>query len=77
MDKLTAEKIREVIGLTDDELTLRILETGASESDLVAALTWLEEDDYIGPETHHLPDRAVARLCEILEQEKGPVEERD
>lgn len=77
MDKLTAEKIREVIGPTDDDVILRILDTGAGESDLVAALTWLEEDDYIGPETHHLPTRAVARLFEILEQEKGPVEERD
>lgn len=77
MAKLTAEKIREVIGPADEQLIVQILDIGAEDTDLLEAMAWLEEDDYVGPERESRPAGLAAQLCALLEQAKGPDEDRE
>lgn len=76
MAKLTGARIREIIGPTDENLIIQILDTGAEDSDLLEAMAWLEEDDYVGPEREARPAGLAAELCALLEQAKGPFEDR-
>lgn len=75
MSKLTANAVREIVGPVDEELIARILATGASEADLLAAVAWVEEDDYMGEESSRRPTGTVARLCAILQEAKETGEE--
>lgn len=77
MAKLTAEKIREVIGLADEQLIIQILDTGAEDTDLLEAMAWLEGDDYVGAEREARPAGLATQLCALLEQAKGPNDDRE
>lgn len=77
MAKLTAARIREVIGPADEDLIIQILDIGAEDSDLLEAMAWLEEDDYVGPEREARPTGLAAQLCDLLERAKGPDEDRE
>lgn len=55
----TAQDIHAVLGRIDAALVADILRTGASRADIVQALGWLDDDDYMGAELHRsLPGRA-------------------
>lgn len=66
MNALNHENVLTIAGPLADDQIARILECGALEEDLLAALAWLNADDAIGRETHHEPSGKVAELCDIL-----------
>lgn len=71
----TAEEIVRILGPLDEAVLLRILETGASPSEVLEAFTWLSSDDQIGTELGHRPRGAGARVLEILECEEPEPDE--
>ena len=66
MDRLTRETTIEIAGTLTDSQIARIIECGANEEDLLAALAWLNSDDAISRDIHHQPSGTVAEICEIL-----------
>ena len=78
MARLTHDRVIEIAGTLTDSLIARILECEADEEALLAALTWLNADDYMGREKLEEPTGKVADLCDILESEEpAPEESRD
>jgi hypothetical protein len=78
MSRLTHDRVIEIAGTLTDSQIARILECGAEEDELLAAVTWLGADDYLGREKLEEPSGRVAALCEILESEEpAPEETRD
>ena len=77
MGTLTAKSVREIVALADDDLVTQLVETGATEADLLAALAWLDEDDQIGKAGVEGPSGHVAQLCDILQAAREtPEDER-
>lgn len=77
MGPLTAKTVRDIVALADDDLVTQLVETGASEADLMAALAWLDEDDTAGKEGIESPTGHIAALCEILQAAREtPEDER-
>ena len=75
MSQLTHDKALEIAGVLTDNQVARILECGAEEEDLLAALAWLNSDDSIEREIHHQPDSKIAQLYEILSAEEPAEDE--
>ena len=67
MGTLTAQTVRDIVALADDDLVTELVETGASEAELMAALAWLDEDDQAGKAGVEAPAGQVAQLCSILQ----------
>ena len=72
----TAEEIIEIVGPLDDSVLMRIIETEATPTEVLEALTWATADDQIGTELEHGPRGAVARVYEILKREEPQPDER-
>jgi hypothetical protein len=75
MAPLTRKEITDITGPLDDELVLRIVDSGASLADLVEAHGWFVDSRAMGKARHHRPAGNVAELCEILEQGWVPREQ--
>ena len=77
MTPLTHDEVLEIAGPLRDIQIARILETGAEEAELMAAVAWLNADDAMGRETHEEPSGRVSILCDILQlDEPAPEEEK-
>ena len=79
MSALTRQQVIDVAGRLDDDLVMKIIETGASLDELLEAHTWLSEDDYMGRELHRPVGGRVAAVFDLLKQteaaereERGP-----
>jgi len=55
---------------------MRIVETEATQAEVLEAFTWATADDQIGTELEHGPLGAVARVYEILKREEPEPDER-
>lgn len=75
MSHLTHERVVELAGPLTDSQIARILQTRADEAALLAAVEWLNADDFIGRAKHGAPSGVVAVLCDILESEEPSPEE--
>lgn len=73
---LTKEDIDEIVGRLDDAATAAIIATEATRDDLLEAYEWLTADDAQHRRLHSAPHGTVARLCDLLEAEIAPPEER-
>ena len=72
MSALTRESIEAITGSLDDELIIQIIDTGASEAELVEAFGWFQDSIGMKAAGHHRPTGLVPSLCEILETSKTP-----
>jgi hypothetical protein len=73
----TADEIIEITGPLEDGVLMRIIETGATASDVIEAFAWSVADDEIGAELEHGPRGVVGRVYDILKREEPePEEER-
>lgn len=72
----SASEIRAIVGPLDDTVIARIVATGASSAEILEAFTWLMADDQLGTELERTCRGRVAEVCEILEDEMQPTEER-
>jgi len=68
--------IDEIVGQLDDALVAAVIATGASREELIEAYAWLTADDALHRDLHHAPQGRVAEICELLEAEIAPPEER-
>jgi hypothetical protein len=73
---LTKEDIDEIVGRLDDAATAAIIATGATRDELLEAYEWLTADDAQHRRLHSAPHGIIARLCDLLEPEITPPEER-
>ncbi len=73
---VTKQDIDEVVGRLDDAAATAIVATGASREELLEAYAWLTADDAQRRRLHRAPSGTVARLCDLLEAEISPPEER-
>ncbi len=64
------------MGPLDDSVLMRIVETEATQAEVLEAFTWATADDQIGTELEHGPLGAVARVYEILKREEPEPDER-
>ena len=64
----TAAEITEILGRLDDEVLVRIIETGATPAEVLEAFTWAQADDQIGTELDRRPRGAAAQVYEILKE---------
>lgn len=62
----SASEVRNILGPVDDEVILRVLETGASPPEVVEALNWRHADDQLGQTLLRQPSGRVAAVCDIL-----------
>ena len=67
---ITKEEIRQVLGPVEDGFAAEIVATGASFQDLMEAWAWLNSDEALINEGHHLPSPRVAELVAMLEPEQ-------
>jgi hypothetical protein len=72
----TVAEIIEIVGLLDDAVLMRIVETEATPAEVLEAFTWATADDQIGTELEHRPRGSVARVYEILKREEPEPDER-
>jgi hypothetical protein len=72
----TAEEIVKIVGPLDDAVLMRIIETGATASEVLEAFTWTTADDQIGTELERGPRGVVAQVYEILRREEPEPDER-
>jgi hypothetical protein len=63
---LTAARVHAVAGTLADAQVAAILKTGASEADLLEALTWFETAGELGRELHRSLAGKVAAIVDIL-----------
>ncbi|MGO8915489.1 MAG: hypothetical protein ACLQJR_06230 [Stellaceae bacterium] len=73
---VTKKDIDEIVGRLDDAATAAIIATGASRDELLEAYAWLTADDAQRHRLHRAPHGMIARLCDLLEAEIAPPEER-
>lgn len=66
MTKLTKEDVLAVAGSIDDDLAAEILQTGATQEELVEALTWLSANASLIWEYHHVPHGRIQHLCDLI-----------
>jgi hypothetical protein len=74
MKQLTSESIGRILGTVDDKTAADILATGATEDELLEAVTWVQADDAMMNKLRPLPSGRVARLVEILQPTPPPLE---
>jgi hypothetical protein len=72
----TAEEIADIVGAVENSTTAAIIATGATRDEVLEANTWLNADNDMHRELHHMPRGVVARVLDILEAEIAPPEER-
>jgi len=75
MSKLTADAVRKIAGQLDENQVIEILNTGASEEELVEAFEWLYADDALSKSRHHAPDSRIALLRDILNRQETAIDE--
>ena len=75
MTRLNAQSVRDILGHAEEEFVLQLIDTGASEADLLAAIAWLDEDDAMGRAHAEPPTGHVAELCRILAEARERPEE--
>lgn len=73
---VTKEDIEEIVGRLDDAATAAIIATGANRDELLEAYAWLTANDAQHRRLHSAPHGTIAWLCELLEAEIVPPEER-
>jgi hypothetical protein len=66
MAALNRERIVQILGDLDDHTMARILDTGATESDLREAVRYTEQDVREGEAAPGSRNAAVTKLCAIL-----------
>jgi len=75
MTQLTAGAVRRIAGPMDETRILEIINTGASEAELVEALEWLHADDAIARQVKHQPSARVSDLRDILSRHDIAIDE--
>ena len=65
----TPAEIQKIVGPVDDAVLMRIVETGATRTEVLEAFTWATADDQIGTELERAPRGVVARVFAILADE--------
>jgi hypothetical protein len=73
--KLTAQKVRQIVGSVDDMTVARIIDTGANTAELLEAYQWLIADEAFSDAPRALSGN-VRQIYEILETELPAVEDR-
>jgi hypothetical protein len=73
--KLTAQKVRQIVGSVDDVTVARIIDTGANTAELLEAYQWLIADEAFADAPRSLSG-SVRQIYEILETELPSVEDR-
>ena len=76
MTMLTRKDVIAVLGPVDDDLILEIIGTGATQTELAEAYTWLRSDEALMNEGRPLPSGRVGALVDIL-QTSEETEERE
>lgn len=75
--QVTDTEIREALGPnTDDSLVMAIRGTGASYGDIIQAMEWLEDDDYMGKNLKKSLTGPVKRVYELLLEEREDTNDR-
>jgi hypothetical protein len=74
MQRLTSESIRRIAGTVDEKTAADILALGATEDELLEAVTWVRADDAMMDNLRPLPSGRVGRLVEILNPAPPPEE---
>ena len=72
----TTQEIRSILGSADEETVFSIQETGASGQEVLQALTWLNDDDYIGAELKRTMNNRIRAVYEILQEVEDETENR-
>jgi hypothetical protein len=73
---LTAEDVRRIAGRLSDDRVSAILATGATQAEVVEALTWLSSDEYLGGGLERPLHGTVAEVYEILKPDHPDEDER-
>lgn len=64
--KLTYDEVKVLIGPANDKVISEILDTAATEAELVEARAWIENDEVMLNEGRAIPSGRIARLVELL-----------
>ncbi len=72
----TAEEIADIVGKIENGTLAAIIATGATRDEVLEANTWLNADNDMHRELHHVPRGVVAQVLDILEAETVQPEER-
>ena len=67
MAQVSASDVIAVFGPLDEDLIVRIVETGPSAAELLEAKAWMAADHYMGPEGKPPPQGRVKAVCELVE----------
>ncbi len=68
MMPLTRQDIIEVVGPLDEDLIVRIIDSGATYADVTEAHGWFVDSRSMGKARHHRPAGKVTEVCNILEE---------
>ena len=74
-EQANAHDIREMLGSVDDETVTAILQTGATANEILHALEWIEDDDYLGSDVSRRMSPATRKVYDILQAEREDNEE--
>ena len=66
----TASEIRAIVGDVQDATVASILQTGATEAEVLEAFTWISADDALGNEVDHGRRGVAGQVFEILQAEE-------
>ena len=64
------DAIRKIVGDLDDAIISNILQTGATEDEVLEAFLWTTSDEELGNEVERLPHGTVGAVYEILQSEE-------
>ncbi|KAB0264440.1 hypothetical protein [Microvirga brassicacearum] len=64
--KLTYDEVKVLIGPANDKVISEILDTAATQAELVEARAWIENDEVMLNEGRAIPSGRIARLVELL-----------
>jgi hypothetical protein len=65
----TDREIRTILGPADDETVNAIRNTGASQEEVLQAVEWMDDDDYMGKTANKTLTGNVRRVYEILQED--------
>ncbi|OIQ76726.1 hypothetical protein GALL_415910 [mine drainage metagenome] len=68
-DPATASEIREIVGPLEDEVVVKILDIGATASEVLDAYTWFRSDERRERLLEHELHGRTARVFEVLEED--------
>jgi hypothetical protein len=63
-------EIRKIVGDLDDATVTTIMQTGATEGEVLEAFLWTTSDEELGNEVERLPHGTVGAVYEILRQQE-------